>query len=136
MKRVLINKDNNILFEYKDAKEIHRILNADIHSVTEEDEIRYEHIFRPLIGKDLTYEVHFNLKFKGIDDWHRPVFKDIDTKLYFGDVDKLWSWDTPKNKIIEYYKENLNALEYFGSSFGCEPHGGKQDFFKFKITDL
>ena len=27
------------------------------------------------------------LKFKGIDDWNRPVFKDIEKKQYYGSTD-------------------------------------------------
>jgi len=67
------------------------------------------------------------LKFKGVDDWNRPVFKCIDERyksLYFGDVNKLWSWEHPPKDIVEYYQKNVGALEYFGDHFGCEPHGG------------
>lgn len=135
MKRVLLDENDNIVFEGKEAKEIFRILNTSIHDVSEEDEVLYEHIFRPLIGKKLKYEVHFDLIFRGIDDWNRPVFKDKDVNIYFGSTFKLFNWDTPKEEIIKYFKESNETLEYFGNSFGCEPHGGTQEFFKFTFIE-
>lgn len=65
-----------------------------------------------------------NIKFKGIDDWNRPVFKDVDSSTYYGSTRTLFGWADPKEKIIEYFKSNMDELEYFGSSFGCEPNGG------------
>jgi hypothetical protein len=67
------------------------------------------------------------IKFRGIDSWNRPVFRGIDEKykfLYFGDVNKLWSYEADTDRITEYYKEHIEALEYFGDHFDCEPHGG------------
>ena len=31
----------------------------------------------------------FNIKFVGIDDWNRPVFKVEDKDVYFGDVNRF-----------------------------------------------
>lgn len=79
----------------------------------------------------------FELKFEGIDDWNRPVFKEIDSKIRYGDVNKLWTYEEcgEKNeKVIDYYKNNIDALEYFGTSFNCEPHGGNP--YKSKLTIL
>lgn len=64
-----------------------------------------------------------DIKFRGIDDWNRPVFVSS-TKMYYGSVNTLFDWDTPKEEIIKYFKEHINELEWFGSSFNCEPHGG------------
>lgn len=136
MKRVIVDSKGNILFEGVEAKEVFRILNAGVTDVSEEDEVKYEHIFRPLIGiEGLKYEVHFDLKFKGIDDWNRPVFKDIDSSLYFGSTERLYGYDEFMKEGLQFFKENPQLLEYFGSSFNCEPHGGTQEFFKFNILD-
>lgn len=145
MRRVLVDKYNTIVYSATDAKEILRILNADIYSVSEEDEIKYGATIRTFLDdngeciyEDLKYEVHFDLKFIGIDDFYRPVFKDVDSTLYFGDVNKLWNYagsGEKYNKLINYYKENLNQLEYFGDKFNCEPVGGRQDYFKFNIVE-
>lgn len=136
MNRVLVDSEDNIIFEGPEAKEVLRILNADIYSVSEEDEVKYEHLFRPLIGKEnLRFEIHFDIKFKGIDDWNRPVFKDVDSNLYFGDVNKLFDWSTPKEEVIKWYKEDNGGLEYFGQSFDCEPYGGRSEDWKFNIIE-
>lgn len=69
-----------------------------------------------------------NIKFEGIDDWNRPVFKCVDEKyksIRFGSTNKLFNWNTPEKEIIDYFKSTtVDALEYFGHSFGCEPNGG------------
>ena len=66
-----------------------------------------------------------NIKFKGIDDWNRPVFKDVDSNTYYGSVCKLFSWDEDPKKVIDYFKTaTVDSLEYFGRHFNCEPHGG------------
>lgn len=136
MKRVLIDSQNNIIYEGVDAKDVLSTLTKEPEDVTEEDEVRFQEQLMNYewIG-DLRYEVHFDLKFRGIDDWNRPVFKDMDSSLHFGDVNKLWGWEDDKKDIQEYYKNHPFSLEYFGDKFNCEPHGGKQDFFKFKIID-
>ncbi len=64
------------------------------------------------------------LKFRGIDSWNRPVFKDIDSNRYYGFTLKLFSMCANEEEVINYAKNNLKDIEYFGTSFGCEPHGG------------
>ena len=64
------------------------------------------------------------IKFKGIDDWNRPVYKVVDKNIYFGSTEKLFSHNDEKNKIDKFFKENIKLLEYFGRSFNCEPMGG------------
>lgn len=73
--------------------------------------------------------------FYGVDDWCRPVFREIFTSednqeyqeygdMYFGDVCNLFDCNDPVEKIIDFYKDTINnRLSYFGSSFGCEPEG-------------
>jgi hypothetical protein len=107
MKRVLVNASGAIVYEGVDAKE--------------------------KLADGLTYQVHFDLKFRGIDSWNRPVFKDVDSTLHFGSVNKLFNDSTPKEEIISYFKERPEELEYFGDKFGCEPHGGNQSFFKYNF---
>lgn len=81
---------------------------------------------------------NIQIKFRGIDDWNRPVFKCIDPRyksLYFGDVNKLWDWNENTDVVTNYYKEHVDALEYFGDSFNCEPHGGLDSRIKLEIID-
>lgn len=58
------------------------------------------------------------LKFKGIDDWNRPVFMD-DSGRYFGDTDHR------KDDVLNFYRNMPlnNCICYFGQQFGCEPMG-------------
>lgn len=136
MKRVLIDSQNTIIYEGIDAKDLMLVLKKHPSYVTEEDEVRWEKELRGLtwVG-DLRYEVHFNLKFKGIDDFNRPVFKDVDSTLHFGSTNHLVGYDKTKEYVIEFFKHNPNELEYFGDKFNCEPEGGKQSFFKFNFIE-
>jgi hypothetical protein len=136
MKRVLVDSDNNIIYEGIDAKEVLRILNAEPEDITENDEIKYaKELTLSWIG-GIKYEIHVNLKFVGIDDWNRPVFKDIDDDFYFGDVNRLWVFrELGENNetILNYYRDNIGALEFFGRRFNCEPHGGLASHVKLNI---
>lgn len=64
------------------------------------------------------------LKFKGIDDWNRPVFMD-DNGRYFGDTDHLFDYTASKDDVLNFYRDMLlnNCICYFGQQFGCEPMG-------------
>lgn len=62
------------------------------------------------------------LKFKGIDDWNRPVFKDIEKKQYYGSTDILFSYNATEKEVMEEVNRK-EQLTWFGSSFGCEPMG-------------
>lgn len=135
MKRVLVDSVNDVVYVGEDAKEVMNVLLKPFTEVTEEDELKYEDQLRGISWKgELKYEVHFDLKFRGIDDWNRPVFKDVDSSIYFGCTEKLFDWNADEKEVIEYFKENPH-LEYFGSSFNCEPNGGVQDFFKFSFVE-
>ena len=61
------------------------------------------------------------VKFKGIDDWNRPVFKAIDQSLYYGSVDILFDYDATEEEVLQ--KVTAFNLSYFGHSFNCEPYG-------------
>lgn len=58
-----------------------------------------------------------NIKFKGIDDWNRPVYKVIDMNVYIGDVNKLFNWNTSKEEVDAYFKNDSDGLVIFGSTF-------------------
>uniref|UniRef100_A0A6H1ZSK1 Uncharacterized protein n=1 Tax=viral metagenome TaxID=1070528 RepID=A0A6H1ZSK1_9ZZZZ len=65
------------------------------------------------------------VKFKGIDGWNRPIFKEIrkDKKqVYYGRTFGLFDMDATEEEILSKVKSE--DLEYFGRSFGCEPMGG------------
>lgn len=132
MKRVLVDSSNKIIYEGVDSKEVLKVLLAHPADVTEGDEIKFETQLRTLswTGK-LRYEVHFNLKFRGFDDWDRPVFKDVDSTLHFGSVNHLRN---SQPDVVDYLETHPYELEYFGEKFNCEPHGGKQPFFKFNFV--
>lgn len=86
-------------------------------------------------------KVIVEIKFEGIDDWNRPVFKDTKSNIRYGDVNNLFSYhDIEENdkwkKTLKLYKENPHFyLEYFGRSFGCEPNGGLPKNIKLKIVE-
>ena len=75
------------------------------------------------------------IKFKGIDSWNRPVFKDIDSKHYFGSVNTLFDYNVNPELVIKHFKENTDDLEYFGDSFDCEPYGGIPANVKLEIIE-
>lgn len=77
-----------------------------------------------------------NIKFKGIDNFNRPVFKDVDSNTYYGSVTKLFSWHEEPKTVIDYFKStNVDGLEYFGNHFNCEPNGGMNENITLNIID-
>jgi len=67
------------------------------------------------------------IKFRGIDDWNRPVYKVVGNKyksLCFGSTNTLFKYEDSSKTINEYFKDHMDELEYFGDRFNCEPHGG------------
>ena len=61
------------------------------------------------------------VKFHGIDHFNRPVFKDINSKQFFGDTNNLfYRYATEAEVLSKIKSENLT---YFGRKFGCEPMG-------------
>ncbi|MCK9429978.1 MAG: hypothetical protein M0R17_08230 [Candidatus Omnitrophica bacterium] len=75
------------------------------------------------------------IKFKGIDSWNRPVFKNIESNSHYGSVTTLFDYEDDPDKIIAYFKENIHELEYFGGRFDCEPHGGLDSRIKLEIVN-
>jgi hypothetical protein len=65
------------------------------------------------------------VKFEGIDSWSRPIFKDVDSSMRFGSVDKLFGGDIKKEEILQLITES--DLTYFGNRFDCEPMGDPVD---------
>lgn len=72
-----------------------------------------------------------DLKFEGIDDFHRAVFKDVNSRNRYGDC-SCTKTGKPED-VIAFYRTNLDLLEYFGTSFGCEPNGGTCAAWRFNI---
>ena len=71
--------------------------------------------------------MELEIKYRGLDSWNRPVFKSINDKyksLHFGSVTTLFDYSDDPKAIIDYFKNNIDELEYFGNHFDCEPHGG------------
>lgn len=61
------------------------------------------------------------LKFVGIDNWNRPVWKAPDIKAYFGSVNELFDYEATEEEVRA--KVDIYDLCYFGTFFGCEPMG-------------
>lgn len=76
--------------------------------------------------------------FYGVDEWDRPVFREVYEndgkywygKKFFGDTDNLFCG---LEKLIEDYKTGVDTLCYFGSYFGCEPRGDRPEEFGIKL---
>jgi hypothetical protein len=64
------------------------------------------------------------IKFKGIDDWNRAVYKVVDKKVYVGSVDKLFDWGVNKEDVDAYFKKHLDELVIFGSTFNKDDPDG------------
>ena len=79
-------------------------------------------------------ERNIDIKFKGIDDWNRPVYKVVDKNIFFGSVNKLFNYNASDTEVNEYFRSNLEELEFFGDHFGCEPHGGRASNWVFNIV--
>ncbi len=66
--------------------------------------------------------------FVGVDDWNRPVFREIGTRRYFCDTDNLVRYDAKEEEIIDRYKRiGTASICYKGSSFDAEPMGDPAD---------
>lgn len=93
-----------------------------------------------LILKNYTMKT-IELKFRGIDDFSRPVYKAVNlNNCYFGSVDILISGEQVKtlkdvNNLNKFFRENPDKIELFGTSFNCEPHGGKASSWEYIFID-
>jgi len=63
------------------------------------------------------------VKFIGIDDWNRPVFKDIEKESYYGSLNTLFGYDATEDIVLKTVLST--ELLLFGNSFNCEPWGDK-----------
>ena len=62
------------------------------------------------------------LKFRGIDDYNRPVFVEKENKNFYGSVDRLFSGGETFENVIKQIEPS--DLVFFGYKFNCEPQGG------------
>ena len=62
------------------------------------------------------------LKFRGIDDYNRPVFVDKENKKFYGSTEKLFSGGETFENVIK--KLEPSDLIFFGYKSNCEPEGG------------
>ena len=141
----VIKDDNNkVIYKGSDGNYVYDLLLSEPEDVTERDEVKYEDVLRTeWRGKIrlLEYEgdkLIINIQFKGIDYWNRPIFKDVIRNQYYGDVNKLWTAQEAGEDykiLIDYYKDNIGGLEFFGYEFDCEPLGGLDDRIKLNIIN-
>lgn len=98
-----------------------------------------EDILKPEVKLENQKIKTINLKFKGIDDFHRPVWKVVDQNAYYGSTSTLIGGNDKEfstvKKINEFFRNNEKLIEYFGSKFNCEPYGGRDANIKFNIID-
>ena len=71
------------------------------------------------------------LKFEGVDDWNRPIFKDHNNNR-FGDIDNLFNWGDTFEIVTSKISEK--HICYFGDRFGCEPMGTPINPDKIKLV--
>ena len=68
------------------------------------------------------------IKFEGIDDWNRAVFKALESNARFGSTSVLFPYWEPEESVLEKVSEK--HLTYFGNSFNCEPMGSNSGNIK------
>ena len=62
--------------------------------------------------------------FVGIDDWGRPVFKEVNGQRYFCDTEHLFRNDITEKEILEKYDSiGTGTICYKGKGFYSEPEG-------------
>jgi hypothetical protein len=76
-----------------------------------------------------------NVKFAGVDSWDRPIFKDVNSNNYYGSVTTLWDAYDSKDEIVNYFRDHIEELEWFGIKFDCEPNGGLNSNIELNIVD-
>ncbi len=63
------------------------------------------------------------VRFEGIDDFNRPVFKSVNNRNRYGLTDELFSHGA-KEKYVLRCLGRIENLTFFGKRFNCEPTGG------------
>ena len=71
------------------------------------------------------------VRFVNIDDWNRPVFKQIDAKLYYGSTEKLFPYEESEESVLKTVSEM--DLTYFGEKLAEMVQGKDPDT---AFTDL
>jgi hypothetical protein len=61
------------------------------------------------------------MKWVGVDNWNRPVWKAPDKREYYGSVTQLFSYDATEEEVLK--EVETYDLVYMGNHFGCEPMG-------------
>lgn len=62
------------------------------------------------------------IQFRGIDGFHRAVFRSLDYKRnFFGCTSPLFELDDGEDEVLAKISEK--NLCFFGNRFGCEPTG-------------
>lgn len=64
------------------------------------------------------------VRFEGIDDFNRPVFKSLDNGNRYGSTDELFSHNAKEKYVLRCMGE-IKTLTFFGKRFNCEPLGGE-----------
>ena len=75
------------------------------------------------------------IKFVGIDEWNRPIFKVLDKNYYISDLNNLFPLDVSEIDIKVFYssKKLSEILTYHGQIADCEPMGDKLKDLNFVI---
>lgn len=82
----------------------------------------------------------FDIKFHGIDDFDRSVYKVVGRDIYFGSTKTILPDRNkfPNNTVKEinhYFQNNQPEIELFGEEFNCEPLGGNSPLWEFTIVE-
>lgn len=90
----------------------------------------------------------YNIKYVAYDSWNRPVFKLFSIngitenvpKMYFGSThfllpDRTIAPNGTVPEINDFFRENIDSLEYFGNHFDCEPEGRLNPEIELNILD-
>jgi hypothetical protein len=89
---------------------------------------------------DIGIKLEMKIKFRGIDSFNRPVYKHINSTAHFDSTNTLRTYSRNPGiyeimEIDRYFRNNIHELEYFGTSFNCEPHGGENNKYELIIID-
>lgn len=67
--------------------------------------------------------MELKLKFYGIDEFNRPVFKNVEKNNFYGSDEILFSHSATSEEVIKAITEKKIRVVYFGTHFNCEPEG-------------
>jgi len=63
------------------------------------------------------------VRFSGIDGFNRPVFKEMGGKRHYGFTNLVFTLEASEADVMQGI--NPDDIEFFGHTFNCEPHGGR-----------